>query len=127
MKITEPENARSRRTRAALLAATRQLIEEAGFEAATMAAVADRAGVSRRAVYLHFGSRPELMTALFDYVSGRTPRAPAWMSDNGLEWIFRLAAEPQRMWRRYLLGNPVFVSRVIAQARERRTDPTADD
>jgi N-acetylglucosaminyldiphosphoundecaprenol N-acetyl-beta-D-mannosaminyltransferase len=58
--------------------------------------------------------------ALFDYVSGRTPRAPGWLADNGLEWIFRLAIEPQRMWRRYLLGNPVFVSRVIAQARERR-------
>jgi len=55
--------------------------------------------------------------ALFDYVSGRVPRAPAWLSDNGLEWIFRLAVEPQRMWKRYLLGNPVFVSRVMAQAR----------
>ena len=54
--------------------------------------------------------------ALFDYVSGRVPRAPAWLADNGLEWIFRLAIEPQRMWRRYLLGNPVFVSRVMAQA-----------
>jgi len=64
--------------------------------------------------------------ALFDYVSGRTPRAPAWLSDNGLEWIFRLAVEPQRMWRRYLLGNPVFVSRVMAQARERRSDAAAD-
>jgi N-acetylglucosaminyldiphosphoundecaprenol N-acetyl-beta-D-mannosaminyltransferase len=58
--------------------------------------------------------------ALFDYVSGRTPRAPAWLAENGLEWIFRLAIEPQRMWRRYLLGNPVFVSRVVAQARGRR-------
>ena len=58
--------------------------------------------------------------ALFDYVSGRVPRAPGWLADNGLEWIFRLAVEPQRMWRRYLLGNPVFVSRVLAQARERR-------
>jgi N-acetylglucosaminyldiphosphoundecaprenol N-acetyl-beta-D-mannosaminyltransferase len=57
--------------------------------------------------------------ALFDYVSGRVPRAPAWLADNGLEWIFRLAIEPQRMWRRYLLGNPVFVSRVIGQARHR--------
>jgi N-acetylglucosaminyldiphosphoundecaprenol N-acetyl-beta-D-mannosaminyltransferase len=57
--------------------------------------------------------------ALFDYVSGRVPRAPAWLADNGLEWIFRLAIEPQRMWRRYLLGNPVFVSRVMAQARQR--------
>ncbi len=55
--------------------------------------------------------------ALFDYVSGRVPRAPAWLADNGLEWIFRLAIEPNRMWRRYLLGNPVFVRRVMAQAR----------
>jgi N-acetylglucosaminyldiphosphoundecaprenol N-acetyl-beta-D-mannosaminyltransferase len=51
--------------------------------------------------------------ALFDYVSGRVPRAPHWLADNGLEWIFRLAIEPQRMWRRYLLGNPVFISRVF--------------
>jgi N-acetylglucosaminyldiphosphoundecaprenol N-acetyl-beta-D-mannosaminyltransferase len=56
--------------------------------------------------------------ALFDYVSGRTPRAPGWLADNGLEWIFRLAIEPQRMWRRYLLGNPVFVSRVMAARRD---------
>ncbi|WP_372788007.1 WecB/TagA/CpsF family glycosyltransferase [Paraconexibacter sp.] len=57
--------------------------------------------------------------ALFDYVSGRVPRAPGWLADNGLEWIFRLAIEPQRMWRRYLLGNPQFVGRVMAQARAR--------
>jgi N-acetylglucosaminyldiphosphoundecaprenol N-acetyl-beta-D-mannosaminyltransferase len=57
--------------------------------------------------------------ALFDYVSGRVPRAPGWLADNGLEWIFRLAIEPQRMWRRYLLGNPVFLSRVMSQARAR--------
>ena len=58
--------------------------------------------------------------ALFDYVSGRIPRAPGWLSDNGLEWIFRLGIEPQRMWRRYLLGNPVFLSRVMAQVRAHR-------
>jgi N-acetylglucosaminyldiphosphoundecaprenol N-acetyl-beta-D-mannosaminyltransferase len=50
--------------------------------------------------------------ALFDVVSGKVPRAPGWLADNGLEWIFRLAIEPGRMWRRYLLGNPVFVHRV---------------
>ncbi len=55
--------------------------------------------------------------ALFDYVSGRVPRAPGWLADNGLEWIFRLAVEPQRMWRRYLVGNPQFLTRVVAQAR----------
>ena len=55
--------------------------------------------------------------ALFDYVSGRIPRAPGWLADNGLEWIFRLGVEPQRMWRRYLLGNPAFLSRVMSESR----------
>jgi len=55
--------------------------------------------------------------ALFDYVSGHTPRAPRWLADNGLEWIFRLAIEPQRMWRRSLIGNPVFLSRVLAESK----------
>ena len=64
-----PANARGRRTRAALLDATRELLERHGFEALTMAAVADHAGVSRRAVYLHFASRTELVAALFDHVS----------------------------------------------------------
>jgi N-acetylglucosaminyldiphosphoundecaprenol N-acetyl-beta-D-mannosaminyltransferase len=58
--------------------------------------------------------------ALFDYVSGHVPRAPRWLADNGLEWIFRLAIEPQRMWRRYLIGNPVFLSRVLHETRHTR-------
>ncbi|HEX3976505.1 MAG TPA: WecB/TagA/CpsF family glycosyltransferase [Solirubrobacteraceae bacterium] len=56
--------------------------------------------------------------ALFDYISGHTPRAPRWLADNGLEWIFRLAIEPRRMWRRYLIGNPVFLSRVLAESKQ---------
>ncbi len=47
-QIHDPANARSRRTRAALLASARSLLEEEGFEALTMAAVAERAGVTRR-------------------------------------------------------------------------------
>lgn len=61
--------------------------------------------------------------ALFDVVSGKVPRAPGWLADNGLEWIFRLAIEPGRMWRRYLLGNPVFVHRVMTEARDRHAGP----
>src|SRR3954453_21760083 len=57
--------------------------------------------------------------ALLDYIAARVPRAPRWLSDNGLEWIFRLAVEPHRMWRRYLLGNPAFLSRVMNE-RQRR-------
>jgi AcrR family transcriptional regulator len=63
--IEQPLNARSRRSRAALLDATRGLIEEHGFDGLTMAAIAERAGVSRRAVYLHFATRAELVTALY--------------------------------------------------------------
>ena len=55
--------------------------------------------------------------ALFDYVSGHTPRAPRWLADNGPEWIFILAIEPRRMWRRYLIGDPVFLSRVLAESK----------
>jgi AcrR family transcriptional regulator len=67
--IATPANARSRRTRAALLAAARDILEDGGFEALTIAAVAERARVTRRAVYLHFGSRADLVAALFDHVA----------------------------------------------------------
>ena len=66
MKIIEtPQNARSRRTAAALLRAARELIEQDGFAALTMAAVAERAQVSRSGVYLHFATRTELLAALY--------------------------------------------------------------
>ncbi|MEA2423882.1 MAG: N-acetylglucosaminyldiphosphoundecaprenol N-acetyl-beta-D-mannosaminyltransferase [Thermoleophilaceae bacterium] len=64
--------------------------------------------------------------ALFDYVSGRVQRAPHWMADHGLEWIFRLAIEPRRMWRRYLLGNPVFLWRVMSERHAHRDDPAVE-
>jgi N-acetylglucosaminyldiphosphoundecaprenol N-acetyl-beta-D-mannosaminyltransferase len=57
--------------------------------------------------------------ALFDYLAGRTPRAPHWVADHGFEWVFRLAVEPRRMWRRYLLGNPAFLYRVWEERRRR--------
>jgi N-acetylglucosaminyldiphosphoundecaprenol N-acetyl-beta-D-mannosaminyltransferase len=49
---------------------------------------------------------------LFDYYSGRIPRAPLWMRRCGIEWIFRLIQEPGRLWRRYLVGNAVFLWRI---------------
>lgn len=47
--------------------------------------------------------------AAFDMLSGRVREAPRWMQRAGIEWIFRLAVEPRRLWRRYLLGNLVFI------------------
>jgi AcrR family transcriptional regulator len=67
--IKEPTNARSRRTRTALLSSAREILETRGFEALTMTAVAERAGVTRRAAYLHFATRAELIGALFDFVA----------------------------------------------------------
>ena len=52
---------------------------------------------------------------LFDFVSGRIRRAPMWMRETGLEWIYRLLQEPGRMWRRYLVGNLSFLARVALQ------------
>ncbi|MBW3084585.1 N-acetylglucosaminyldiphosphoundecaprenol N-acetyl-beta-D-mannosaminyltransferase [Austwickia sp. TVS 96-490-7B] len=49
---------------------------------------------------------------LFDFYSGRIPRAPLWVREIGMEWVWRLGQEPQRMWRRYLVGNPLFLYRV---------------
>ncbi len=50
---------------------------------------------------------------LFDFLSGRIPRAPLGLRRVGLEWTWRLYQEPARMWRRYVLGNPVFVARAL--------------
>ena len=50
---------------------------------------------------------------LFDFYSGRIPRAPKWMRELGLEWVYRLAQEPGRMWRRYLVGNVAFLMRAL--------------
>jgi N-acetylglucosaminyldiphosphoundecaprenol N-acetyl-beta-D-mannosaminyltransferase len=48
--------------------------------------------------------------AAFDFHAGLIPQAPAWMQRAGLEWAFRLAQEPRRLWRRYLRYNPRFVT-----------------
>ena len=53
--------------------------------------------------------------AAFDLLTGRVRQAPRWMQRFGLEWLFRLAQEPRRLARRYLINNPLFVARATAQ------------
>lgn len=53
--------------------------------------------------------------ALFDYIAGRVPRGPRWLTSNGFEWLWRLIVEPRRLWRRYLIGNPRFLLNVLRQ------------
>jgi N-acetylglucosaminyldiphosphoundecaprenol N-acetyl-beta-D-mannosaminyltransferase len=52
---------------------------------------------------------------LFDFYSGRIARAPQWMREIGMEWVYRLYQEPGRMWKRYLWGNLLFLSRVARE------------
>jgi len=50
---------------------------------------------------------------LFDFYSGDKKRAPMWMRKLGMEWMYRLYLEPGRLWRRYIVGNPMFIFRVL--------------
>lgn len=62
--------------------------------------------------------------AAFDFHAGLVPQAPPWMQRRGLEWSYRLAKEPRRLWRRYLRNNPAFVAKVSKTPPRLRT-PTA--
>lgn len=103
--IFPPANARSRRTRRTLLDTARQILEHDGLAALTMTAIADRAHVTRRTVYLHFGSRSQLVQALFDHVSAieglQESLQPVWRAPDAAraldEWAAHLARYHPRM------------------------------
>lgn len=62
-------------------------------------------------IHCHVGT----VGAVFDFFAGTYQRAPQWYQDHGLEWLYRLLKEPRRMWRRYILGNPLFIWNVIKE------------
>jgi len=53
--------------------------------------------------------------AVFDFYAGTAKRAPLWWQRHGLEWLYRLLKEPKRMWRRYVIGNPLFVWNIVRE------------
>lgn len=55
------------------------------------------------------------MGACLDFYTNTVYRGPRWMTDRGLEWLTRLFVEPKRLWQRYILGNPLFLYRVLKQ------------
>jgi len=62
--------------------------------------------------------------AAFDFLAGLKRQAPRWMQRSGLEWSFRLATEPRRLWKRYLVNNPWFVWEIFRQSIGlRRSEP----
>lgn len=78
-------------------------------------------GCPRQEVWLyehrHLLDMPLLAVgAAFDFHAKRLPQAPPWMQRRGLEWLFRLSSEPRRLWRRYLLLNPLYLTMLLLQA-----------
>lgn len=62
-------------------------------------------------IHCHVGT----VGAVFDFFAGTYQRAPQWWQDHSLEWLYRLVKEPKRMWRRYVLGNPLFIWNVMKE------------
>jgi len=57
---------------------------------------------------------------LLDFVAGVYQRAPLWVRKIKMEWFFRLCLNPKQFWKRYLIGNPVFIFHAVREAREER-------
>ena len=63
-------------------------------------------------IHCHVGT----IGAVFDFFAGTYKRAPQWWQDQSLEWLYRLIKEPKRMWKRYVLGNPLFLWNITLEA-----------
>jgi exopolysaccharide biosynthesis WecB/TagA/CpsF family protein len=89
-------------------------------------------GVPRQELWIarHIDARhctlPIAVGALLDFLSGSVPRAPLWMRQLRLEWLFRLCIEPGRLWRRYVVGNPLFLWRAVRQKFSHRPRPAGE-
>lgn len=57
--------------------------------------------------------------AVFDFFSGKIKRAPNWMINSGLEWLYRLLNEPKRLWKRYVVGNVLFLKYILRERFEK--------
>ena len=62
-------------------------------------------------IHCHVGT----IGAVFDFFAGTVERAPMWWQRHGLEWLYRLLKEPQRMWRRYIIGNSLFLWNMLKE------------
>ena len=62
-------------------------------------------------IHCHVGT----IGAVFDFFAGTVERAPMWWQRNGLEWLYRLLKEPKRMWRRYIIGNALFLWNMLKE------------
>ncbi|MCM1109255.1 MAG: WecB/TagA/CpsF family glycosyltransferase [Clostridium sp.] len=64
---------------------------------------------------LHIRCHTGTVGAVFDFFAGTYRRAPQWWQRHSLEWLYRLLKEPRRMWRRYVVGNPLFLLNILKE------------
>ncbi len=62
-------------------------------------------------IHCHVGT----IGAVFDFFAGTMQRAPVWWQEHSLEWLYRLLKEPKRMWRRYIIGNTLFIYNIMQE------------
>lgn len=64
--------------------------------------------------------------ACLDYMAGASKRPPSWLTDTGFEWLGRMLYEPRRLWKRYLLGNPLFFWHLLCWRLKQRMTATTE-
>lgn len=115
LKVAGSEPSRFRRLTEAEIAETAERIRSSGARI-TFAGL----GCPRQEVFAYelrdaLGMPVIAVGAAFDYHAGLVDEPPRWVQDRGLQWAYRLAQDPRRLWRRYVLLNPNFVARLLAQ------------
>lgn len=102
------------------LAAQDELIKRSGANLVWVGLGTPKQDFEAARVVESLGITAVAVGAAFDFTAGTKSSAPPWMRRTHLEWLFRLATEPRRLWRRYLIGNPIFLWMALVHVYGRR-------
>lgn len=97
-----------------------EIIEEINSSGATVLAIGVGAPKQEKWIYKYKDQLPNIkiflaIGATIDFEAGNKKRAPKWVTEIGLEWLHRLLSEPKRLWKRYLIGGPIFCWLILKQ------------
>ncbi|HEY9601305.1 MAG TPA: WecB/TagA/CpsF family glycosyltransferase [Allocoleopsis sp.] len=97
-----------------------KIVEEINASGATVLAVGVGAPKQERWIHQYKDKLPNIkiffaIGATIDFEAGNKKRAPKWVTEVGLEWLYRLLSEPKRLWKRYLIGGPIFCWLIFKQ------------
>ena len=97
-----------------------KIIEEINASGATVLAVGVGAPKQEKWIHQYKDKLPNIkiffaIGATIDFEAGNKKRAPKWVTEVGLEWLYRLLSEPKRLWKRYLIGGPIFCWLIFKQ------------